>query len=1492
MSSARKTPEYERRSWKGTGKGEVDPRPARRARRVVGTIIALLLLALFAWNLRPRSGTTTCVFLGAADEYDVWQAPPLAFVSETLSDFMTLDERKASRPWKVQCTKLSWVPGQGPLSSADFDHGTASLSSETDVVIVYLAAQGISHSDDGSETAMLLEDKRGAISLEKLLGQLHECPAHVKLLALDAGSIESDPVRGMVVNEFPKLVKKTIDDLGYKDVWVLLSHQQFEKSHAAFGEHRSVFGYYVARGLSGQADANDDGVIELAELELYVCGHVYAYVREADKQNQTPVLYPASSDKVRVPLMPRAKEARPTEAAADDNEENAGDADKKPKREAARPSRWPSVADVFSANRGMRGLSLAAQSPSEGKPAEERKEESAPPANSSPPATVKSEPSPTSDKESSATEAPADASAKKKQQSNKAEAPRAADQAADKPKVKPKTLSDEQRMLDKLIDEWSVCLKRSRAGESDTRWTPVDYAPRFWLKHIEYLMRYESRWLLGSTVDLENQIARRIEARREQVGDSDNSGSEWGAFKEKSLASLQQDDRLRAVIQLRNDLLFKLRYYSAWSAENEQRATDVGNLIDGLRALLTLLNDERARESNSDGWLSDLYVKRREIQKRKVALDRLWEADLKDCLDRPEVPDVANIERLLGLPWLPAEKRRELLSALSAGNFSLKRNDDLLSNRRPQRSTPPDDRGAWKTARRDALLQLKLLRLMQPDKEVDDLVERLEHLSSVDPDSAREVGAKLASAYRDLEVESDAKTPDQDQRLRLADVRDSDTSQTLFLARPFFKVVVPWKLTFEPPRPKQAALNVNDFTEIKFVIRASPPRALTARWSLVGYNTGLIELKENEKTTDTIELATDGLPRELLFHVRAKKEAADNIILRLMVEPPDEAPRESDPITLTLPERKTIELVADDEHEGKRIARLEQDTLAVRLRPYPRQISKFRLALRNPSQRERKVKYQWYALDKTVLLVDEVATWPLTKRGESTPHRKLIHEVSSVPLPPGSKEVGLCFPPLPKPANSDAAPATPAKSDTPPANKEKVNIGDGLLCRVTDLETDENTDFWIDVVPLHPRTYVSAEVNVDLQANDMINVLVQPRANVPPKDETKVTCRIESSTGEPQTVTMPKGQPKELQLKAPSTSARSQPVRLVIDVDDYPRAFRFDVRPGTLGKLDLEQLEYRVEFDSPPPGTWHKKGEPYRAMLRVDVPPDWFNAENYLLVKVPDSPTQQYAYLADRRLVAELLPAEKEGELAVECTVEDVQTEFDTKPYADKDITLVAMLHGREETDSRFLWLDSLPPRIDADSRQQGVLGETMTLKFKVTDERADGDPGQVAKVEVELATDNKGQMKEPLELPVTDGVYEWPIQADQIKRPGGWIALVRATDMAGNQSKTVPIPFTIKPPPPKPVAKAGGGNMSIAIKGTVTIRDAPAKSFNVTVRGASAVPPETTDNEGKFGMSLPPGKYTLTFSGVDQARAVQFSKELTVPENAAGPVQKSFALK
>lgn len=1498
MASAGKAGAYQRQSWKGGGKGDADPRAARRVRRIVGTFIAVCLLAVFLWLLLRRPAVpTSYVLCAGVGDYNVWKAPPLPFVDATLSDFSALAALKPAAAWKLVCPKPRSIDSKTSPLSADFDLETGGLSPETDIVIVYLAAHGIPKTAEGGDEACLIDTEGGTVSMESVLKRLHKSPARIKLLALDAGSIDSDPVRGFLVNEFADMVKAKIDELDYDDVWVLLSHKKFEKSHAAYGEGRSVFGYYVAQGLLGAADTNADGV-ELSELYAYVQDRVYAYVSEAtrQKQTQTPVLYPEVKSNSPVYLMPRlqpATEAQPDDPATDGkNEKPAADRAKSQEQVHRTGQRlvWSTAL-----NEGLkhRQLALFAQVPKgDSAPSPDEKEKSSDAASAAPPKGESA--GPTGDKKADDVNRAAvpDATPSESQPEKKKTA--AAD-AADTPAAlggSAATTSSNERMLEELLNEWTVCLgrgDRTRTGRK-TSWTPVDYAPRFWLQHIEYLKRYESRWLLGSTAELENQIRAQIAKRKEQVGDRDNGGDDWRRFSSKSMASLEQDSRLREAVQLRDDLLFGLRYYASWGAEKESDAKQVEDLANGLRDLLKALNDDRARQSDSNAWLSDVDGRRRKLEKLRRDLDNRWQTEVDDCLRQP---NVADIERLLGLPWVAAEKRRELLSAISTGQIRLVQIDDKLKRGRP-RIEATDDRSSWQQARREARLQLKLVQLIESNEVVDGLSRKVDDQSSFDSDLAQEVGAELANAYREPAAVSDVKdfSLDKDQQLRLAAIRGSAVAETVFLASSFPKLVIGWTLKVEPPRPEKTVLHITEDTEIAFVIRGTPPSSRTAHWSLVDYDPDFIAIKE--PTTGTVDLAPNLGDQRLTFHVRAKKETDSGTSLRLKIDVAGEASGQSDPISLSLPRPQVLELLVDDDGTQRKATATGRAGLNyVLLKPYPTGKTTFHLALRNPSETPRKVEYQFFKLDQRALSPGELANWTRLVKDDWPPRSKLGQKVTAE-LPNGG-EADLLLPPLDKPQPAAADANVPAKAEAALASPERLPVGNGLFCRVTDVKTNEVTDFWIDLAPLHPRLYVFLDdPRFVSDQRDTIEFFVQRRDARPARD-IDVMFRIEPNDEGPQ-ITLSRGKPaKPLRLKLPATKSSDAPeARVVLDVDGYPRAFRYDVDLANRLVINQAPLEPRVEFELPPPDFWLRTGAACLTRLRVDAPENWFNRERYLLVEVADDPTQRQAFLHDRQLVADLLPPENAGELVLECHVGELQTQLQTKSFQDEDIRLAASLVGstaenEKDSDSRTVRLDSQPPRISYDSLPRGEFGQAVTIQFDVVDQRGDGDGGKVGKVEVDLGTDKKAEMKDPQHAEqVADDRYAFRFEADRFKRVGTWFALVRAVDEAGNTSPIEPIPFIIEAPRPKSDAKKTDEKKPNMLKGAVNYRGKAAARFDVKVSGGGQTRSTTTDAEGKFEMPLPPGTYRLEFSDPLNLRKV-FSQKVTVPAASEGPLQQSF---
>jgi hypothetical protein len=167
------------------------------------------------------------------------------------------------------------------------------LSGRNDVVILYVSAHGFTQDGDAWLLASGADPHSplgGRYRLASLLAQLRECQAETKILLLDAGRLEYDPLRGLVENDFPTRLVEQVEQLGDPNLWVLVSHGDGERSHLSPSWRRSIFGNYVATGLSGAADENEDQVVDVAELTKYVHTNVSGFVRQTTggSAQQTP----------------------------------------------------------------------------------------------------------------------------------------------------------------------------------------------------------------------------------------------------------------------------------------------------------------------------------------------------------------------------------------------------------------------------------------------------------------------------------------------------------------------------------------------------------------------------------------------------------------------------------------------------------------------------------------------------------------------------------------------------------------------------------------------------------------------------------------------------------------------------------------------------------------------------------------------------------------------------------------------------------------------------------------------------------------------------------------------------------------------------------------------------------------------------------------------------------------------------------------------------
>jgi hypothetical protein len=272
---------------------------ARWVWRGIWTSLLVALCALFGWLVwQPFWHPQTQLVLLTGDIVTVDPLPdPVAadYVVEDFRALLALDS----------VLDRGWLGARGPLvlgtlrepdSRSELADQLNDLhSGRRDVLLVYASAHGITQDGDAWLLAPGADPRfasQGRYRLRHLLAQLRECKAPVKVLLLDAGRIEYDPLRGLVENDFPELLAEQVEELEDPTLWVLCSHRSGQQSHLSPALRRTVFGYFVSEGLQGAADANGDRTISLAELSEHVTTGVAAWVKQTSggTAQQTPFL--------------------------------------------------------------------------------------------------------------------------------------------------------------------------------------------------------------------------------------------------------------------------------------------------------------------------------------------------------------------------------------------------------------------------------------------------------------------------------------------------------------------------------------------------------------------------------------------------------------------------------------------------------------------------------------------------------------------------------------------------------------------------------------------------------------------------------------------------------------------------------------------------------------------------------------------------------------------------------------------------------------------------------------------------------------------------------------------------------------------------------------------------------------------------------------------------------------------------------------------------
>ncbi len=1430
--------------WRG--KMEISSATSRLLRRVLWSVLGLAMVGLLIylvlmWIARPPQ--TYAVALSVV-EHDLLAVPPIPFAGE---DIRQLQELTLAGP--VPVCKDSFEKIDHELKEID--------SRPKDTLIWYVSAHGVS--DD--HTAYLLssefssENETRRCELSELLQQISARPAAVKLLILDAGHIASDPRLGMVVNEFPDLLKKQLEDSSQDpNLWVLTANRPLQISCASFSAGRSIFGYYVVEGLRGAADresSDPDDQVDLAELFNYVSRGVRGRVEhETDCPDaQTPWLLQSGKgqvtqlDEAANCILVRLSGEEETEAGTPQDEE----------QETAAPSENNQVRKKKSdaadcAEKIRRFVKQAWQLPDQMR---RRPEDPGPgrpwlPVDYAPhrwrellESLVRYE-----------LRYRSGAGFTKDDEFEKMTQRIASVQQGGFPNPK----SDQDMGLDE-----STQGAREIRSLIQLKNDLVFYAPYYvrWYVRASQASGNPRKDLHKPISDLLTELPGFVEELQEIGLSPETRGDVTGAL-----------DRLKKSAEPLKELQGDLQ--RAVDAEvdkltGSRRASTNAALIESLLSVPLLDTDRRIKLIAALEAIDPLSP---ETDPSDDGLEEL-EAQARACAERQwkVLAEQAVLEKQLVL--LADPKREQAISSPGP---------TLIGDQR------------WGAYRKFGE------QLRQVYRDLPGQVNGL----AIGDDAAR-LGAermlRLVDA-RDRVIDSN--------RARSA-VRDNLQALTS-IQRPYIGVDID-PSEFHRDAQKWVA-------SLEITVDTGGISTNHAELTLT-YNPDYLQIERNahEVKSDQAEAVTLDSPGTVLAYrvvalVDDRKVKTSEV--EAVVHIGDKTPDGYDNATFNLPSPDKVDLdvyridAAGDTPMKKVDGRIQ-------LRPFPGRVTAFRFKLHNLSDQQRNVSVQLLAApDLRPGQTPSRDSLPKANVLAADPDVDLGPKAESVGIElkaakPDEEPGPVVRGPVVR-GNDEKSPPKPLtawacaiQDNRDPASKWVYPI-----------------DFvpvppkrYLQALPDSAYDPVAEEIKIRLSIRRSDGPAGKPNLDVPllsEEDPVRIVWNTDEIVGletlKRKDAITPSKDVAELLAGVDLQQIDGKVATVLLDVDGYPRALAYDVRCERRNDQISVAGRTDVRITSPTSGKAYREKQAIPLGFRVDAPSNLLNTKgNEIRVQLIDvsgslEPTTIRRFRGDRQVEIFLVDATEAGIVQVRADVDDFKTEIKDHWMDNREIRIRVALEskdgrvlqsGQRLEDSVEVFLDSKPPgAVDGTWRRHAEAHHGEPLEF---DLRWNDQLSGVKKLEIGVHKDETGTLKDatkvtPPPRPGADGIWHIVVPTKDLAPPEAtpetyWL-LLRATDGAGNVSTTRKQHFTLltqRKPPPQP--KLG------SIRGRIASKDGkPRRNITVTLDplGRTA----ETDADGRFRFDkVPPGEYTLKARGsirgnsaaVDRKVVVTQTKEPTIAD-------------
>jgi hypothetical protein len=1421
------------RDWRAQSRPKVESTGVKYVRRLILTLLVAAAAGALVYLLLSSPAEIHFAVLPVS-ESDVLTLPPIPYAregAEALKEFEL-------RPPVVDLQDIQTAGGIRTLAGK-LREGLH----KTDTLIVYLTGNCVSDVGPDGPVAWLLcsdfavsrdvggvESKPpGRYRLRDVLMQMKQCPAKSKLLVLDSGYLNYDPRLSLFVNEFPRLLEEDVRAADDPDLWVLCSCRPTESSHTCGPARQSVFNYFVAEGFTAAANSGRRWV-DLEHLFVHVRDHVAGWVdrQSGSTETQTPwLLHRSGVDKPPkdyrlVPVLIRKPPPKAAEGEA--------------AAEGAPPPTKPSPAAVL-------GASLA------------------------------------------------DAWQRRDRLQN-----RALSGGGWTPADYAPHLWREYQELLLAID------RRSRAG--------VAFDAANMTNQIAQDLAVDEKFFLQAA------------AASPALARSQTIASRLTVARNQFLDRLQSDryftdaTPLREAIQWKNDLLMRAPYYVRWNTAAARSSSghtasgrgpidqELARMLPLLGTFVTALESAQTAAASPQGKTALPGQIADSLEALKDSYRSIEQAIEDKVKALEQHPDAAAVAALLDTPLPSAAARKRLLAARE-------KIVETLPGEKSQNSLALPSPAAWtKTVRQQAELERQLVLLANPEFRFTSL-DALGPAAPNVPDTSaaddrfwktyRQFGQELGGFYRGLPdgVRKEIAARDSsaanrcDRYVRLVDARDAAVVPEEVLS-----VILPHpQAPHEPRLVVQADVPRTADADGQYVIKLAIDKTdLPARYGLITFDYPRDDLalstadgKQGIAPDEPFRTEIRSDHAQLIFKARARKQTGEETSLAITVRC-GEKTRQSQ-VRLVLPQPDVVLLRAfrlagkldgSTQRRQESESVLQFDRLAPqRLEPFPNRPTTYTFEMVNRSGLGKKLLVRTYLLpawfwdrNMTCRQACEILAQSATLLGES-----------AVELADLEKPQKVAFPAIkPPPKKADEKPPEKPPAEPP---KPKVDVPSGLAMVVCDARSKEPEPKWIQTyifAPLRPARYLDPTARYDTEEGKLeIAVALAADRDIPPcsqKAPVRLTMAVRDSAGravkmlsQPGGTGLP-GQTKALlypglardALYALVRSDGRDTLRVELNVDDYPRAFLYEVG---LNRVTSQRDLWRVRITDPP-------RDPIRAMqprdtlpvaFQVDAPEDSFvtrgargPGDDAVLLEIFDEQhpetSRAQRFSSDRQVKVELEEADAPGEMKVAAKVDDFTTELDAHGLEN----VIARVHAQivrdrqpKDEDSVRVILDGRPPDFElALASPKVAKGESIRVTANVIRSLSD-----MTKFDYGLQGDAEKQFAgKAKSVDVRGRSAAFALPTKELD-PGEYTVLVRGENKAGNFDFRA-----LKVDVVEPASAAQPGEKKITVRGTVRWLDgSPAAGVEVSIETPARS--AKTDAQGQFSIGdLPRGSYALKATG------------------------------